>query len=109
MFHTKPLIHPATRCVGTKTTTSSALAQMFSHFVSLINTSRVLEDLHVLRGFGATGGGLDGYGVSRPALSDEDMRSRRWLKTRMESAGLNGVQVDTNLNPTLTLRNPSPA
>ena len=82
---------------------------MFSHFVSLINTSRVLEDLHVLRGFGATGGGLDGYGVSRPALSDEDLSARSWLKTRMESAGLNGVQVDTNLTPALTLLNPSPA
>ena len=69
---------------------------MFGHIVSLTNTSRVLEDLHVLRGFGATGGGLDGYGVTRPALSEEDMRARRWLKNRMESAGLNGVQVDTS-------------
>jgi N-carbamoyl-L-amino-acid hydrolase len=70
---------------------------MLSHFVGLINTSRVLEDLHMLRGFGATGGGLHGYGVTRPALSDADMEARLWLKTRMESAGLNGVQVNTGL------------
>lgn len=79
---------------------------MFGHIVSLTNTSRVLEDLHVLRGFGATGGGLHGYGVSRPALSDADMEARLWLKTRMESAGLNGVQVTTHLSPSLTLPQP---
>ena len=73
---------------------------MLGHFASLINTSRVLEDLHALRGFGATGGGLHGYGVDRPALSDADMAARRWLKTRMESAGLSGVQVNTDPNPT---------
>ena len=73
---------------------------MLGHFASLINTSRVLEDLHALRRFGATGGGLHGYGVDRPALSDADMAARRWLKTRMESAGLSGVQVNTDPNPT---------
>jgi N-carbamoyl-L-amino-acid hydrolase len=67
---------------------------MLGHFVSLTNTSRVLDDLHVLHGFGATGGGLHGFGVSRPALSDVDIESRRWLMNRMESAGLNGVQMD---------------
>ena len=76
-------------------------SSMLGHFAGLINTSRVLEDLHALRGFGATGGGLHGYGVDRPALSDADMAARRWLKTRMESAGLSGVQVNTDPNPTL--------
>ena len=28
-------------------------------FLALVNTSRVLEDLHSLRTFGATGGGLN--------------------------------------------------
>ena len=51
----------------------------------------------------ATGGGLHGYGVDRPALSDADMAARRWLKTRMESAGLSGVQVNTDPNPTLSV------
>ena len=78
-------------------------SSMLGHFASLINTSRVLEDLHALRGFGATGGGLHGYGVDRPALSDADMAARRWLKTRMESAGLSGVQVNTDPNPTLSV------
>jgi len=80
---------------------------MLGHFASLINTSRVLEDLHALRGFGATGGGLHGYGVDRPALSDADMAARRWLKTRMESAGLSGVQVNTtDPNPSLSVSVP---
>ena len=81
-------------------------SSMLGHFASLINTSRVLEDLHALRGFGATGGGLHGYGVDRPALSDADMAARRWLKTRMESAGLSGVQVITDPNPTLSVSVP---
>ena len=81
-------------------------SSMLGHFASLINTSRVLEDLHALRGFGATGGGLHGYGVDRPALSDADMAARRWLKTRMESAGLSGVQVNTDPNPTRSVSLP---
>ena len=81
-------------------------SSMLGHFASLINTSRVLEDLHALRGFGATGGGLHGYGVDRPALSDADMAARRWLKTRMESAGLSGVQVNTDPNPSLSVSVP---
>ena len=83
-----------------------ATPSMLGHFASFINTSRVLEDLHALRGFGATGGGLHGYGVDRPALSDADMAARRWLKTRMESAGLSGVQVITDPNPTLSVSVP---
>ena len=67
---------------------------MLQHFLSLTNASRVLEDLHTLRSFGATGGGLHGYGVSRPALSDSDIAARQWLMTRMEDAGLGGVQMD---------------
>ena len=56
--------------------------------LSLVNTSRVLDDLTMLRRFGATGGGIHGRGVSRPALSPDDMLARRWLVAQFEEAGL---------------------
>ena len=63
-------------------------------FLSLVNATRVLDDLHTLRGFGATGGGTHGYGVSRPAFTDADMAARRWLSERFEQAGLRNVLID---------------
>ena len=56
--------------------------------LALVNTSRVLDDLTVLRRFGATGGGIHGRGVSRPALSPDDMLARHWLVAQFEEAGL---------------------
>ncbi|CAJ1386049.1 unnamed protein product [Effrenium voratum] len=48
----------------------------------------LLEFLHELRTFGATGGGRFGFGVSRPAFSEDDMAARRWLVTRLEALGM---------------------
>ena len=55
-----------------------------------INHTRFLSDLHVLRGFGASG---VGKGVVRPAFSDADITARYWLAERFEAAGLR-VQID---------------
>lgn len=49
----------------------------------MIDTSRFLSDLQVLRGFGA-----EGSGVVRPAYSVADLAARDWLAERMENAGL---------------------
>ncbi len=51
-----------------------------------INTKRLLADLHRLRTFGAYGNG-----VVRPAFSEADLDSRRWLAGRMTEAGLQPV------------------
>ncbi|MDC0158966.1 M20/M25/M40 family metallo-hydrolase, partial [Rhodospirillaceae bacterium] len=51
-----------------------------------INSSRLLADLHHLRGIG----GVD-TGVVRPAFSDKDMEARLWLKEQFELAGLTGT------------------
>jgi beta-ureidopropionase / N-carbamoyl-L-amino-acid hydrolase len=51
-----------------------------------INTRRLLADLRHLRTFGA-----HGSGVVRPAFSEADIASRRWLAGRMEEAGLEAV------------------
>lgn len=51
-----------------------------------INAARLLNDLHTLRGFGATG-----TGVVRTTYSDVDMDSRRWLRDQMQAIGLNAV------------------
>ena len=48
-----------------------------------IDARRLLDDLHALRAFGATGNG-----VVRTSFSDVDMEARRWLRERMASAGL---------------------
>lgn len=51
-----------------------------------INPERFLADLTHLRTFGA-----EGIGVVRPSLSDPDVAARRWLRDRMEDAGLDAV------------------
>jgi N-carbamoyl-L-amino-acid hydrolase len=61
---------------------------------ALVNTSRVLDDLHTLRSFGGTGGGLHGFGVSRRGLTPADVESRRWVANKMEGAGLRSVRLD---------------
>lgn len=48
-----------------------------------INPERLLQDLHKLRTFGARGAG-----VVRPAFSEADVQSRKWLMARMAEAGL---------------------
>lgn len=55
-----------------------------------IDPSRFLADLHVLRGFGASG---IGKGVVRPAYSEADIAARDWLTQRFAEAGLR-VAVD---------------
>ncbi len=52
------------------------------------NPERFLADLHALRAFGA-----QGKGVVRPAFSEADIASRRWLAAQAEAAGLT-AQVD---------------
>ena len=51
----------------------------------MINPSRFLSDLHMLRTFGASG---VGRGVVRRAYSDADIAARDWLAGRMRDAGL---------------------
>jgi len=48
-----------------------------------INEARFNQDMDVLAKIGDTGDG----GVSRPALSAEDMEAREWFKTRVEADG----------------------
>ena len=48
-----------------------------------INPERLLGDLHSLRSFGASGNG-----VVRPAYSNADHASRKWLMDRIADAGL---------------------
>lgn len=55
-----------------------------------INGERFLNDLHELRGFGASG---IGKGVIRPAYSPADIAAREWLAGKMRDAGLS-VQFD---------------
>jgi beta-ureidopropionase / N-carbamoyl-L-amino-acid hydrolase len=51
-----------------------------------INAERLLKDLRDLRAFGAVDNG-----VVRPAFSDVDMESRRWLADRFTDAGLDAT------------------
>jgi len=51
-----------------------------------INPDRLLQDLHALRGFGASGNG-----VVRPAYSPTDVAAREWLAQRMSEAGLTPI------------------
>jgi N-carbamoyl-L-amino-acid hydrolase len=53
-----------------------------------VRTERMMNDLDALRSFGASG-----TGVVRPAFSNVDIQSRKWLVDRMEEAGLE-VHVD---------------
>ncbi len=68
-----------------------------------IDGPRLLDDLHALRQFGATG-----TGVVRPTLSDVDMESRRWLCDRMTAAGLDAT-IDGAANVIGRSPNPGPA
>ena len=68
-----------------------------------IDPDRLLNDLRTLRRFGACG-----TGVVRPAFSPEDMAARRWLRTRMEEAGLDAA-IDGVGNVIGRSRNPGPA
>ena len=61
-----------------------------------VNKSRLLEDLHTLRSFGAAppfvsnARGGDGIpkGVIRPALTTQDIEARQWLMEQAKEAGL---------------------
>ena len=68
-----------------------------------INAERLLADLRKLRTFGA----MD-TGVVRPALSDEDVKSRHWLQERYEDAGLD-ASIDGVSNVFGRSRNDGPA
>jgi len=49
----------------------------------IINSDRLLKDLHSLRSFGCSG-----TGVIRPAFSAADISARHWLIKRIKAAGL---------------------
>ncbi len=68
-----------------------------------IDGQRLLDDLRVLRGFGATG-----TGVVRPTFSDADMAARHWLREQMEAAGLDAT-IDGVGNVVGRSPNPAPA
>ena len=68
-----------------------------------IDGNRLIQSLHELRAFGATG-----TGVVRPTFSEPDMAARNWLREKMEQAGLNAV-VDGAGNVFGTSPNPGPA
>lgn len=74
--------------------------------MTAIDGQRLLDGLRELRTFGASG-----TGVVRPMFSDQDIAARRWLRDRMEAAGLDAV-IDgvgnvfgrsPNLGPALVL------
>ncbi len=68
-----------------------------------INANRLLTNLHSLARIGETPDG----GVSRPALSENDMAGRTWFKARVEEAGL-AFRMDGagNLSAILPTTNP---
>ena len=68
-----------------------------------IDPNRLLGDLRRLRGFGACG-----IGVVRQSLSPIDVESRRWLRSRMEEAGLD-ARIDGIGTVFGRSRNPGPA
>ena len=68
-----------------------------------IDGARLLESLHTLRTFGATG-----TGVVRPTFSDIDMAARRWLADQMADAGLH-ASIDGIGNVVGRSPNPGPA
>jgi len=68
-----------------------------------IDHDRLLADLTTLRSFGA-----QGTGVVRPTFSNADMAARRWLRERMEAAGL-GATIDGVGNVVGRSLNPGPA
>ena len=71
-----------------------------------VNTDRLWSDLQEVGKIGYR----EGYGVTRPALSDVDIAAKEWLMDRMKEAGLE-VRVDaaTNLIGTLRAETPRPA
>ena len=68
-----------------------------------IDRQRLLDDLHKLRSFGA-----HGNGVVRTALSDIDLESRDWLRSRFAAAGLD-ARIDAVGNVFGLSKNPGPA
>jgi beta-ureidopropionase / N-carbamoyl-L-amino-acid hydrolase len=68
-----------------------------------IDADRLLDDLHTLRGFGATG-----RGVVRTTFSAVDMAARAWLRDRMQAAGLDAT-IDGVGNVYGRSRKPGPA
>lgn len=63
-----------------------------------INATRLLDNLRSLAQIGRTSDG----GVSRPALSENDVAGRAWFKARVEEAGLVfGMDAAGNLSATL--------
>lgn len=68
-----------------------------------IDGHRLLESLHTLRSFGASG-----TGVVRPTYSDVDMAARRWLAEQMTEAGLD-ARIDGIGNVIGRSPNPGPA
>lgn len=68
-----------------------------------IDGNRLLESLHKLRSFGASGNG-----VVRPMFSDIDMAARRWLVDEMSEAGLD-ARIDGVGTVFARSRNPGPA
>ena len=68
-----------------------------------VNPQRLLDDLHRLRSFGASG-----TGVVRTALSETDLESRRWLRQRFADAGLDAT-IDSVGNVIGLSRNEGPA
>ena len=68
-----------------------------------IDGERLLADLHTLRSFGA-----QGSGVVRPTFSEPDLTARRWLRQRMDEAGL-VAEIDGVGNVVGRSPNPGPA
>ena len=67
-----------------------------------INATRLLDNLRSLAQIGRTPDG----GVSRPALSENDVAGRAWFKARVEEAGLVfGTDAAGNLSATLPSTN----
>ncbi len=54
--------------------------------MTTIDGNRLLDGLRTLRTFGA-----QGTGVVRPMFSHQDLAARRWLRDRMEAAGLDAM------------------
>lgn len=71
--------------------------------MTTIDGQRLLDSLRELRTFGASG-----TGVVRPMFSDQDIAARRWLRGRMEAAGLDAV-IDGVGNVFGRSRHPGPA
>jgi len=67
-----------------------------------INGERLWSDLMTLGQIGF----CEGKGVSRSALSDTDMQARKWLKEKMEAAGME-VRTDAAANIIGTLKSSS--